>query len=63
LSEGFDDIAVADTVIEHDIDAFAGGLREAGNLAVALTLATDQEQICHDREGEFYFLLTDLTGG
>src|SRR5690242_19469565 len=34
LSKGFDDIAVADTVIEHDVDAFARGLREAGNLAI-----------------------------
>jgi hypothetical protein len=47
LSEGFDDIAVADTVIEHDVDAFARGLREAGNLAITGASVTEAERVCH----------------
>jgi len=50
LCEGLDDIAVADAVIEHDVDAFASGLREAGDFAVAAALATDKERICHNAE-------------
>ena len=47
LSEGFDDIAIADTIIEHDVDAFARGLREAGNLAITGASVTDAEWGCH----------------
>jgi len=47
LSEGLDAITVADAVLDHHVDAFAGGLREAGNFAVAGASVTDAERGRH----------------
>jgi hypothetical protein len=44
LGKCFDDIAVADAVLNHDADTFADGFRETGDFAVAGAFAMGEEQ-------------------